>query len=734
MSQLNVDNIRNRTGSNGGPNFPSGITVAVGQTAYIHGNLQVDGTETIINTETLNVADKTVGIGSTSNASNTTADGSGIEVFASSSQTGNNKTLTWGNTANSWEFGPNDVGLKIGTGVTANSSGVTVTGVVTATSFKGDGSQLSGIDATAIQTGNTSVQTVDTGSDGHVKMTTEGGERVRIGPAGQIGLGGANYGTSGQVLTSAGSGSAPSWSAIPPAGNTFTGIASGSLANNKTVMLCQDGKLMEIAASSSPASTPNSVNGQWFNTGAVRAPNTVWNPRDRVVYVVYMKSNGHIYVQRWSANTGTGAVTYQNETAINTNGSTGNESRLRACYDTTNNHLIVMYYAGSTGGWNYRIGTPSGTNNYDLSWSSETLIQSSAYYGACCWEPSTGRVVTIYRNDAGGLDDLFCRAGTVSGSSGSVTITWGTAVTLDGTNNVDGSARLDVAPTYDGRVIYSWTRTGGATYTGAATINSNNSVTYVSSVATLTSNGTTSNVAYNPIEGKGVVTYSDATDSNDGWSRLITLTGGSSSDNIVTLGSPVEFKNSSYERGTLSWNAATGSIWGRYQSNGGTGATWLHMANISGSTLTWTNAGQINGGSDSYGDQSASWNAADNSAANSYGFISIAVQRDGTNYGSLYTANVITTISNMNNQQSYVGFANQAYTNGQTATINTYGNIVNTLSGLSAGTVYFVQNNGSLGISEASFASGTFLSGTPVAGTALNATTLLIRDPTTRTT
>ena len=82
MSQLNVDNIQNRTGSNGGPNFPSGITVAVGQTAYIHGNLQVDGTETIINTETLNVADKTVGIGSTSNASNTTADGSGIETVS----------------------------------------------------------------------------------------------------------------------------------------------------------------------------------------------------------------------------------------------------------------------------------------------------------------------------------------------------------------------------------------------------------------------------------------------------------------------------------------------------------------------------------------------------------------------------------------------------------------------------------------------------------------------------
>ena len=34
---------------------------------------------------------------------------------------------------------------------------------------------------------------------------------MRIASAGQIGLGGANYGTSGQVITSNGSGSAPTW-------------------------------------------------------------------------------------------------------------------------------------------------------------------------------------------------------------------------------------------------------------------------------------------------------------------------------------------------------------------------------------------------------------------------------------------------------------------------------------------------------------------------------------------
>ena len=62
-----------------------------------------------------------------------------------------------------------------------------------------------------ISEGNTEAEVVDTNGNGHFKVTTEGTERLRIGSAGQIGLGGANYGTSGQVLTSNGSGSAPTW-------------------------------------------------------------------------------------------------------------------------------------------------------------------------------------------------------------------------------------------------------------------------------------------------------------------------------------------------------------------------------------------------------------------------------------------------------------------------------------------------------------------------------------------
>ena len=44
-------------------------------------------------------------------------------------------------------------------------------------------------------------------------LGTNSSERLRIGPAGQIGLSGANYGTSGQVLKSGGPSAAPTWGA-----------------------------------------------------------------------------------------------------------------------------------------------------------------------------------------------------------------------------------------------------------------------------------------------------------------------------------------------------------------------------------------------------------------------------------------------------------------------------------------------------------------------------------------
>ena len=64
------------------------------------GNLTVEGTETIINVERLDVQDKTIGVASTSTASNTTANGGGFFVHAGSD---GDKTIFWNLTQNGFE-------------------------------------------------------------------------------------------------------------------------------------------------------------------------------------------------------------------------------------------------------------------------------------------------------------------------------------------------------------------------------------------------------------------------------------------------------------------------------------------------------------------------------------------------------------------------------------------------------------------------------------------------------
>jgi hypothetical protein len=129
---LNVTGNTNVTGSlnvTGGGNFnttgiitagtlsvgtfnPANLSVSsnatVGGALTVTGNFTVNGTTTTIDTVNLVVEDKNIGIGTTSSASNTTADGGGITIFGGSD---GDKTLTWNSNSDAFAFS-NSVDIK----------------------------------------------------------------------------------------------------------------------------------------------------------------------------------------------------------------------------------------------------------------------------------------------------------------------------------------------------------------------------------------------------------------------------------------------------------------------------------------------------------------------------------------------------------------------------------------------------------------------------------------------
>jgi len=126
MSRVRADNFTN-SNATGAPSFPFGANVvgvitatsfsgnadtattattanslatnATGTNLTLSGDLTVNGTQTIINTTTLEVSDKNIGIGSTSTPSDALSDGSGITIYGTT-----NKTWTWERDTGCFEY------------------------------------------------------------------------------------------------------------------------------------------------------------------------------------------------------------------------------------------------------------------------------------------------------------------------------------------------------------------------------------------------------------------------------------------------------------------------------------------------------------------------------------------------------------------------------------------------------------------------------------------------------
>ena len=177
-------------------------------------------------------------------------------------------------------------------------------------------------------------------SDNSLLFTANNSERFRIASAGQLGIGGATYGTSGQVLTSGGSGAAPSW-ADAGGGGSFEFTASSALSSGQVAALQSNGQVKPVTATIGTLAT---VANPYTNADPTQNQDIAYQANvSNMVQVWTDPSNGYFKVSNYTRATD-GTLTRQGETNIRTQAS----DYARIAYNPDRGACLVVFTTGSS--------------------------------------------------------------------------------------------------------------------------------------------------------------------------------------------------------------------------------------------------------------------------------------------------------------------------------------------------------------------------------------------------
>ena len=548
-------------------------------------------------------------------------------------------------------------------------------------------------DTDKITEGNTEAEVVDTGSDGHFKVTTENSERIRVGPAGQIGIAGANYGTSGQVLTSGGASGAVSWADAAAGGATFEAThADVPIADGDTCIMRSDGKVEKIKATTTVRGTSNyniADPGDLFQ-GASDNARTVFDESTGTHVTIFKRDSDSNMFAIPMRVTGTNSRTAGTVTTVF--GSTMSEY----CEAVYVPHAKgVLFFGIDTGGG---LSARFGEINDDLTMTmhNSVTIESSSV-GAqtfnCSYDKNTEKVVVVYVKSG-----VQARVITIPDDPDNISA--GTAL------NVFGGSEDQPSIVYDdnaqkhvviGRNSSSDLEARVLTVSG--TTASVGSSTTITTVQPLYTKG-----AYDPVNQKILFVFFDNDDGDDGKGVVATISGTS-----VSFGTVVDFESSGVTTFDCVYDTDSGRTivaFGQKTTND----LEITRATISGTSVSF--ATNVDTSFVCRGNQGIGV---------TYDPVHNLVVLTGRFPSAGYIGNVFVKHANVasNLGDAYIGISDGAYSFGATATIQIISSIDDAQSGLIPGNKYYVQKDGSLAL----YANSPSV----FAGTAVSATKLIVK-------
>jgi len=541
----------------------------------------------------------------------------------------------------------------------------------------------------------------------------------------------SNAGTNGQYLQKqSGNTGGLTWAdvTIPPAGNTFTAVANGSIANNKAVKIDTDGKVSEIkqlVATYFSGATTNA----WSTAGPAYVKNNIAvKVRDNVIMSIAQASGDNYFeavlIDIHATGTAMNKIMEGGQPSPTHVQASARSSSTAAACQIEDNKVFICWTTSSG-----VRGVVCTVSSLSMSFGSEVdIVSATCREGwkqlACIYDPDESRVVVAYTPTS---DKIHVTPVSISGT----TISAGNPTTQVHTGDQNGDMDMAYDTNVDKVLLVYSKSTDSKSYIHALTVDASNAITVHTGVAFAGSvaESTKNSVCFDATNNKFAVAWRESVDGPcwcANWGTLasngtITLQNGSSNYTIIKTPASAGTEVSCQIR----HDAYVDQLIMHYKDSGNDHQKLKYLNYpASGNSFTVGSENTVYGAQLHYpvmaNYRNGLWLLIGQKGHNSGG-------NQGVLVGTVFQTSQLA--SNLTHWSHYVGFADQAYTNGQTATIKTYGNNVDTLSGLTIGSRYYVQGDGTVGTSWDSSGLSAFETNTPTAGTALSSTKLLIRDP-----
>ena len=209
-------------------------------------------------------------------------------------------------------------------------------------------------------------------------------------------------------------------------------------------------------------------------------------------------------------------------------------------YDTTNDKYVLFYVEGGTG--KAKVGTLSGTTitwGTAVTYAASVNTTSQGFYDAC-YDPHNNKCIVFFKNASNNRGSVC--SGTVSGNS----ITFGSAVIVM-QNDVMESGTITYCPNANHNYVIAGNDGSNSRFISNVGYNSGtNSSTWDNNVTVISTNqGFVPGSCWDPVAQKIVVVWSDATNSSRG-----KMVAGTIASNAVTWGGIQEFSSANCGRAT----------------------------------------------------------------------------------------------------------------------------------------------------------------------------------------